>query len=106
VAVLPVRKHGASIDHAVVAIAVQNGNVVLMDYPELSSARSMEQLVEVWDGPALLVSRQPPQALAGALVGRGGVAVACFVAGILIVRWLKGRPWRRARRWIGGESQA
>ncbi|QGQ25630.1 hypothetical protein F1728_24400 [Gimesia benthica] len=57
VAVLPIRKRSGEVNHAVCAIGYEEGNVIAVDYPELTQKYSLDKLCDIWDGPVLLVSR-------------------------------------------------
>lgn len=54
-AILPVRTHSGSLDHAVCAVGVQGSQVLISDYPIILTFITREQLSDSWSGEALLV---------------------------------------------------
>jgi hypothetical protein len=59
VAILPIRKGGEEINHAVCAVRARPGEFFVIDYPELGQWKSAAELANIWDGDLLLVSRKP-----------------------------------------------
>lgn len=55
VAILPIRKFTDEIDHVFTAVGVQNNSIMLIDYPELAMKKRKEELLDIWDGNAILV---------------------------------------------------
>jgi len=59
-AILPIRKASDHINHAVCVVADDQGLFRLVDYPELVSWKSADEIADMWDGQALLISLRPP----------------------------------------------
>jgi ABC-type bacteriocin/lantibiotic exporter with double-glycine peptidase domain len=57
-AVLPVRKGDQVTDHAFCVVGYQENRFVVIDYPELVTLWTAEQLSDAWDGQALLIRPQ------------------------------------------------
>lgn len=57
VVVMPIRKKSDQVNHAVCAVGFEDGNIIAIDYPELTQKYSLDKLSDIWDGPILLVSR-------------------------------------------------
>jgi hypothetical protein len=57
VAVLPVRKRSEEVNHAICAVGLEDDKIIAIDYPELTERYTLDELADIWDGPALLVSR-------------------------------------------------
>lgn len=60
IAILPIRKGGEDINHAVCVARARDNRFLVIDYPELGSWKSPAELADIWDGEVLLVSRKAP----------------------------------------------
>jgi hypothetical protein len=98
VAILPIRKRSQVPDHVVVAIGVVGDQVMVMDYPELSETVPMSVLVDVWDGPALVVARRSQQTYNTLLTHRRTTIVASILAEFVVVFLLYRARWSRAKK--------
>jgi ABC-type bacteriocin/lantibiotic exporter with double-glycine peptidase domain len=91
-AILTIRKRSQNVDHALVAVRTQGDSIVMVDYPELSVVKSLGELSEIWDGAALVVTRQAVPNSTSILTRRGILAIAAFFASAAGMWLLSRRP--------------
>ena len=85
VAIVPVKKGGTNLNHAIAVTGSKDGRFVYSDYPELRSVMSDQELDSKWDEKAILVARRPQAWLFSNLPWFGlpavslGIVVRCLL---------------------------
>lgn len=74
-AILITRKNSEDLNHAVCAVRSQDGHFFVLDYPELTDWVPIEELAEIWDGNALIVTRDHEAWYRSIAVCTGGIAI-------------------------------
>lgn len=95
-AVLFTRKDSDQINHAIAVLGVEPEGVLVLDYPELMKTVPIENIVDVWDGHALIFRRQAEPGIVS-ICQRYPIGISIGAAASLFGMCTMGLRWRRQR---------